>query len=267
MQVGTGDLKVERQGHVAVVTMHRPESRNAFSAEMLAAMADAWDEIDEDDDVRVAVLTGAGGHFCAGADLRAMSAAPASQERFSSQVDSEGARPFRGMLRGPGLTKPLIAAVEGYAVAGGTEILLATDIRVAARSATFGVMEVTRGLFPLGGSTVRLRRQVPHTVAMELLLTGRLVSAEEAHQIGLVGRVVDDGQALATALEIAEQIAGNGPLAVQAVKRSVQRTEAAPEAEALAVELEEGLPILGTRDAREGPRAFAEKRPPRFEGA
>src|SRR5262249_4771895 len=140
---------------------------------------------------------------------------------------------WKALLRHYRLKKPLIAAVEGYAVAGGTEILQATDIRIAGASAQFGVTEVVRGVFPLGGSTVRLRRQIPYTVAMDLLLTGRHVSAEEALRIGLIGRVVPDGQALAEALRVAETIAANGPLAVQAVKRSVQETEGLPEAEAM----------------------------------
>ena len=147
-------------------------------------------------------------------------------------------------------------------MAGGTEILQATDIRVAGQSAKFGVFEARRGLFPLGGSTVRLRRQIPYTVAMDLLLTAREVSADEALRIGLIGRVVPDGQALAEALEIAEVIGANGPLAVEAIKRSVIETEGMSEVDGLARELEIGWPIFATEDAKEGQRAFAEKRPP-----
>jgi enoyl-CoA hydratase len=164
------------------------------------------------------------------------------------------------------LTKPLIAAVEGFALAGGTEILQATDIRVAAEGAVFGVTEVTRGLFPLGGSTVRLRRQIGYTKAMEMLLVGDRIPAAEAERIGLIGRVVPDGEALTAALEIAEKIAANAPLSVKAIKRSVQETEGLPEAEALQIELEIGLPIFGTADAKEGTLAFREKRTPRYEG-
>jgi enoyl-CoA hydratase len=171
---------------------------------------------------------------------------------------------WKALLRHYHVKKPLIAAVEGYAVAGGTEILQATDIRVAAEGATFGVFEARRGLFPLGGSTVRLPRQIPYTVAMEILLTGRAVSAREAHRIGLVGRVVPDGQALAEAKRVAALIGENGPLAVEAIKRSVRETEGLPEDEALKIELEIGWPVFATEDAKEGPRAFAEKRPPAF---
>jgi len=173
---------------------------------------------------------------------------------------------WKGLLRNHRVRKPLVAAVEGYCVAGGTEILQSTDIRVAARSAVFGITEVRLGLFPMGGSTVRLRRQIPYARAMQMLLTGERIGAGEAERIGLVGTVVPDGQALAKARELAHRVAENGPLAVQAVKRSVQETEGLPEPEALGVEFNIGWPVFSTEDAREGPKAFAEKRPPRFQG-
>jgi enoyl-CoA hydratase len=256
-------LLVEREGHLVTLTMNRPGARNAFGAEMLARFADAWDMIDGDPEVRVAILTGAAGHFCAGADLKAMAGGYADDPwtaRFKQDRDLH----WKALLRSYRLRKPLIAAVEGTAIAGGTEILQATDIRIAGESARFGVSEVRWGLFPLGGSTVRLRRQIPYTQAMEILLTGKHLTAAEAVRIGLVGRVVADGQALAEARVVAEQIAQNGPLAVQAIKRSVQETEGLPEREALARELEIGQPIFATEDAKEGPRAFAEKRKPDF---
>src|SRR3954449_1632455 len=258
-------LETELVGHVLVITMNRPEAKNALSPEMLVGMADAWDEIDNNPDIRVAILTGAGGTFCAGADLKAMNSAVADSEA-SRRFKEDTGLAWKALLRHHQLTKPLIAAVEGYAVAGGTEILQATDIRVAGEGAVFGVVEVTRALFPLGGSTVRLRRQISYTKAMELLLTGDTITAAEAERIGLIGRVVDDGKALETALQIGEKIARNGPLAVQAIKRSVQATEGLPEEEALKVELEIGLPIFGTADAKEGTRAFKDKREPRYEG-
>ncbi len=258
-------LQFSQNAHVAVITMNRPQARNAWSLEMMARMADAWARIDGDPEIRVAVLTGAGGTFSAGADLKLMHRDQTGdpwQQRFRDDPELH----WRAMLRSIRLAKPLIAAVEGFALGGGTEILQATDIRVAGRSAVFGLTEARLGLFPLGGSTVRLRRQIPHTVAMEMLLTGRRVSAEEALRWGLIGRVVDDGQALATALELAEMIAANGPIAVQAIKRSALEGETLPEAEALERELKIGQPVFATRDAREGPRAFAERRAPRFEG-
>lgn len=258
-------LLVEREGPILICTMNRPERKNALSGEMLARMADAWVEIDENPEIRVAILTGAAGTFCAGADLKAM-AGGNTPDAWSARFLSDPDLQWKGLLRHHRVKKPLIAAVEGYAIAGGTEILQGTDIRVAGRSATFGVAEVRRGLFPLGGSTVRLRRQIPYTHAAELLLTGRFVPAEEALRIGLIGRIVDDGQALAEAKKIAEQIAANGPVAVQAVLRALRETESLPEKDALQRELEIGLPVFATEDAREGPRAFAEKRTPAFKG-
>ena len=257
---------VERDGHVVTVTLNRPEARNAFGPEMLVRMADAWDLIDGDDGVRVAILTGAGGHFCAGSDLKFMGGQKRPDDEWAARFKQEPELHWKSLLRHYRLKKPLIAAVEGTAVAGGTEILQATDIRIAGTSAKFGVAEARWALFPLGGSTVRLRRQIPYTHAMELLLTGKHIGAEEAARIGLIGRVVPDGQALAEAKKVAEVIAGNGPLAVQAIKRSVMETEGLPEKEALARELEIGWPILSTEDAKEGPRAFAEKRKPDFKG-
>ena len=258
-------LLVEKHGHIVTVTMNRPEARNAFSPEMMARMADAWDLIDGDDEVRVAILTGAGGHFSAGADLKLM-ASGWTDEKWSPRFKADPDLHWKALLRHYRLKKPLIAAVEGTAIAGGTEILQATDIRVAAQGARFGVAEARWGLFPLGGSTVRLRRQVPYTVAMDLLLTGRQLTADEALRIGLIGRVVQNGQALIEAHTVAEQIAANGPLAVQAIKRSVMESEGLTEREALKKELEIGWPILSTEDAKEGPRAFAEKRKPAFKG-
>lgn len=258
----TEHCTVERRGAVAVVTMNRPEAKNALSLAMLVGMADAWCAIDADDDIRCAVLTGAGGTFCAGMDLKAMGGAGA--ERYQPRTAADPDLHWKALLRYHTLRKPLIAAVEGYAVAGGTEILQATDIRVAGESATFGIFEAKRGLFPLGGSTVRLRRQIPYTVAMELLLTARPVSAPEAKEIGLIGRVVPDGTALDEALALADLVCANGPLAVEAIKRSVVETEGMSEVDGLARELEIGWPIFATEDAAEGQRAFAEKRPPQF---
>jgi enoyl-CoA hydratase len=259
---GTEHLVVEREGPTVIVTMNRPDARNALSPAMLVGMVDAWREIDEDDDVRCAILTGAGGTFCAGADLKAMHGPQGEAYRDRMQADPD--LHWKALLRHYHLKKPLIAAVEGYAVAGGTEILQATDIRVAGESATLGIFEARRGLFPLGGSTVRLVRQIPYAVAMEMLLTGRPMSAQEALRVGLIGRVVPDGRALEEAKSIAAQIAENGPLAVEAIKRSVRETECLPEDEALQVELGIGWPIFSTEDAKEGPKAFAEKRKPVF---
>ncbi|MDH3726472.1 MAG: enoyl-CoA hydratase-related protein, partial [Myxococcales bacterium] len=187
------DLLVERDGHVLVLTMNRPEARNALSLDMLERMSNAWDEINENHEIRVAVLTGAGDNFCAGADLKAMNKTPVDQQYEESEHDPAY---IKSLLKGFTLKKPLVAAVEGFAIAGGSEILQATDIRVAGKSAVFGVAEVKLGLFPLGASTVRLRRQIPYTIAADMLLTGRTMTAEEAHRYGLIGHVTPDGQAL-----------------------------------------------------------------------
>jgi enoyl-CoA hydratase len=260
--ISTEHLTFERDGATAIVTMNRPDAKNALSLPMLVGMKDAWEEIDGNDDIRCAILTGAGGTFCAGMDLKATGGGDA--EKYQARMQEDPDLHWKALLRHYDLRKPLIAAVEGWAVAGGTEILQATDIRVAGESATFGVYEAKRGLFPLGGSTVRLRRQIPFTLAMELLLTARAVPADEALRIGLIGHVVPDGTALEKALEIAGVIGANGPLAVEAIKRSVRETEGMSEADGLARELEIGWPIFATNDAAEGPKAFAEKRPPNF---
>lgn len=261
-----GRVTVTVDGHVAVVTLDRPSARNAFDADMLVGLADAWDRVDDDHEIRCVILTGAEGHFCAGADLTWLGRAGEVVSQAAERLKADAGLAWKGLLRSHRLSKPLIAAVEGYAVAGGTEILQATDIRVAGRGATFGITEAARGLFPLGGSTVRLRRQIPHALAMEMLLTARHVTAQEAFSFGLINRVVDDGEALATAQQIADQIVTNGPVAVQTIKRSVLESEWLPEREALASELQIGMPVFSTEDAKEGPRAFAEKRPPTFRG-
>ena len=258
-------LLYEKHGHVAVVTMNRPEARNAWSLELMARMADAWAEIDGDPEVRVAILTGAGGNFCSGADLKRMHSDQSANPwhaRFREDPDLH----WRAMLRSYRLKKPLVAAVEGYALGGGTEILQCTDIRVASSAATFGLTESALGLFPLGGSTVRLQRQIPFSAAMEMLLTGRRVSAAEALSWGLIGRICEPGEALNQAMGIAEQIAGNGPIAVQAIKASIIAAADLSEEEGLAKELGLGQPVFRSKDAREGPRAFAERRKPVFKG-
>ncbi len=253
---------VEKRGPVLIVTMNRPEARNALSGEMMAIMRDAWDRVDADPDIRVAILTGAGGAFCAGADLKAMTSTHPG-DRFSG--GGWDLSKIEALLKGRRLTKPLIAAVEGPAIAGGTEILQGTDIRVAGESAKFGVSEAKWGLFPLGGSAVRLVRQIPYTIAADILLTGRHIRAAEAKEMGLIGHVVPDGQALEKALELAELIAANGPLAVQAILKTIRDTEGLHEEEAFKIDAELGVAVFKSNDAKEGPRAFAEKRAPVFE--
>lgn len=255
---------VEQDGHKLVVTMNRPEARNALSGEMLAIMSEAWDRANSDDSIRVVILTGAGGCFCAGADLKAMSSSSPSDSFESGDFDPSV---IKSLLKGFRLTKPLIAAVEGPAIAGGTEILQATDIRIAGESARFGVSEPRWGLYPLGGSAVRLVRQLPYTVAADLLLTGRHIKAPEAKEIGLIGHVVPDGEALAKAHELAGLIAANGPVAVQAVLKTMRDSEGKHENDCWKDDAAVGAAVFASNDAKEGPLAFVEKRAPSFTGS
>src|SRR5881227_1069078 len=243
---------IERRDHVLIVTMNRPAVRNALSGPMLELMRQAWDTVDADSDIRACVLTGAGGAFCAGADLKAMTRSHPGDAFRGGGMDLSVIEP---LLKGRRLTKPLIAAVEGPAIAGGTEILQACDIRVAGESARFGVSEARWGLFPLGGSAVRLVRQIPYTVAADLLLTGRHITAPEAKELGLIGYVVPDGTALEKAHEIAASIAANGPLAVQAVLRTIRDSEGLHENDAWKADAEVGAAVFASDDAKEGPRA------------
>lgn len=264
---GTEHLTVRREGATLVLTLNRPEAKNALSLPMLVGLYDGWLAADADDSVRSVVLTGAGGSFCAGMDLKALAGTRGmggDQDAYRARMRADPDLHWKAMLRHHRPRKPVIAAVEGHCVAGGTEILQGTDIRVAGASATFGLFEVRRGLFPIGGSTVRLPRQIAHTHALEMLLTGRPYGAEEAARIGLIGHVVEDGTALEKALAIAEQINACGPLAVEAVKASVYETLELPETEGLAAELKRGWPIFDTEDAGEGARAFAERRGAEF---
>ena len=261
---GTEHLTVRREGATLVLTLNRPEAKNALSLPMLVGLYDGWLEADADDAVRSIVLTGAGGAFCAGMDLKALAGRGMAQDAHRDRMRADPDLHWKAMLRHHRPRKPVIAAVEGACVAGGTEILQGTDIRVAGASATFGLFEVRRGLFPIGGSTVRLPRQIPRTHALEMLLTGRPYTADEAARIGLIGRVVPDGRALDTALGLAERINACGPLAVEAVKATVYETAELTETEGRAAELKRGRPLFDTADAKEGARAFTEKRPPHY---
>ena len=264
-------LLYEKTGHIATLTMNRPEARNAVNPEMLCRLADAWQDVNDDPEIRVAILTGAGEQaFCAGADLdklvRMMQGAIPPENAYDERIKNDVGVIYKGFMRSLDVTKPIVAAVKGFCVAGGTEILQATDIRIAAEDAEFGLAEVKWSLFPMGGSTARLARQIPFTHAMYILLTGERISAAEAWRIGLVTRIVPADDVLTEAYRIAEIIRDNGPLAVQAVKRSVLAGLGLPLEDALAKELEIGIPVSMSEDAREGPKAFKEKRKPVFKG-
>ena len=262
-------LLTERRDHIFIVTLNRPDKKNAVNAEVLCRLNDAWHELDEDPDLRVVILTGAGENFCSGMDLSVVkkltSGAPPEDE-YEERIQKDMDVIFNGWLKTYRPRKPVIAAVEGYALAGGTEILMGTDIRVAGESARFGITEAQRALFPMAGSTVRVPRQIPYTLAMEMLLTGDVYSAAACREMGLIGHVVPDGQAMDKALEIAGRIAANGPLAVQAILRSIREVAILPEKEAFDREMTIGIPVFSTKDAREGAKAFLEKRKPVYKG-
>jgi enoyl-CoA hydratase len=256
---------------VAVLTMNRPEVRNALNAEMLCRLADAWQDVQDDPAVRVAILTGAGDDaFCAGADLdrlvRMMQGLRPPETDFDRRIVEDYTLIYKGLLRNFEVTKPIVAAVRGFCVAGGTEILQTTDIRVAADDARFAIAEVKWSLFPMGGSTVRLPRQIPYCRAMEILLTGEQFSAADALAYGLINKTVPASDVMREARRYAEIICANGPLAVQAVKRSVLAGLGRPTKDALDLEMEIGIPVSMSEDAKEGTRAFKEKRKPTFHG-
>ena len=258
----------EKEGHLLTLTLNRPEKKNATSAEILCGLADGWRQLDDDDELRVAILTGVGDVFCAGMDLSLIPRLSTGQteNEYEERLLKESNLSLDAYLKTYRPTKPVICAVEGYALAGGTEILQGTDIRVAAKGASFGITEVQRSLFPMAGSSVRLPRQIPYTVAVEMLLTGDAISASRAYELGLVGHVVPDSQALTKAREIAARIALNGPLAVKAILASIRQTEALPEAQAFEIEGPIGAKVFTSKDAIEGPRAFIEKRKPVWTG-
>ena len=243
-------VRVEPDGDVLVITIDRPEARNAVNLTVAEGIAAALDRLDSDAELRVGILTGAGGTFCAGMDLKAF---VAGERPYVAE------RGFAGIVQGPP-RKPIIAAVEGWALAGGFEIALACDLIVAARDARFGIPEVKRGLVAAGGALIRLPRRIPYHVAMELALTGDPVGAERAYELGIASRLTEPGEALAVARELAATIAANGPLAIDATKRILVADEDWERAGAISG------PVFESEDAREGARAFAEKRAPVWRG-
>ncbi|WP_392870001.1 crotonase/enoyl-CoA hydratase family protein [Streptomyces sp. LN499] len=245
-----------RDDGTTVITINRPETRNAVNRDVAVAVAEALDELDRRDDQVVGVITGAGNTFCSGMDLKAFLAG----ER--PVVEGRG---FAGITEAPP-RKPVIAAVEGHALAGGCEIVLACDMVVAADDARFGIPEVKRGLVAAAGGLLRLPRRIPYVVAMEIALTGDLLDAGRAHAYGLVNRLTAPGGALAGALELAGAIAANGPLAVRATKQVLAEAPAWPAEEEWQRMRALTGPVFASEDAKEGPRAFAEKRRPRWTG-
>jgi enoyl-CoA hydratase len=247
---------VERRGRVLLVTINRPKQRNALDGAAGRALAAAMDTLDGDDGLSVGVLTGAGGNFSAGMDLKAF--------LRGERPDLPG-RGLGGITQTP-TRKPLIAAVEGWALAGGFELLLACDLIVAAETARFGVPEVKRGLVAGGGAALKLPRRIPYAAALELLLIGDPVSARRGYELGLVNRVVEEGHAVAGALEMAELLVANGPLALAKTKEVASQTMDWPADVAWERQEQILAPVYVSEDAREGARAFAEKRPPAWTG-
>jgi enoyl-CoA hydratase len=253
---GQPELRVEERGRVLVLTMDRPESRNAMSQTLAQAMAEALDVLDAREDLRVAVLTGAGQTFCSGMDLKGFA---------RGELPIVPGRGFGGLVQSPP-RKPLIAAVEGYALAGGFEIALACDLIVASREAQFGLPEVRRGLTANAGGLLRLHHRIPYHAAMELVLTGRMLPAEDAYDMRLVSRLAEPGAALDGALELAGEVAANAPLALTTSKRVI--VESADWVMSEMFERQHSLvqPVRESADAREGAVAFLEKRTPRWAG-
>jgi enoyl-CoA hydratase len=250
-------LLYEKKDGIAIVTINRPQAMNSLTREMLVALDAVFADFDRDPDLRVAILTGAGDRaFCAGMDLK--EAIPLVTAGDEMGYEDHTKRQFSDVF------KPIVAAVNGHCIAGGLEMLQGTDLRVAAEHATFGLGEVRFGLVPTGGSHVRLPRQIPWAVAMELLLTGQPIDAGRAYDIGLVNRVVPREDLMPAALDLARKIAENGPLAVRTAKEIAVRSLALESGFVLEKSL--GARVLSSEDAREGPRAFVEKRPPRFKG-
>ncbi len=247
--------RVERRDGVLIITFDRPEVRNAVDLEASRIVGAAMDELDADDALRVGVVTGAGGFFSAGMDLKAFA---------RGEFPAVPVRGFAGMTQQASV-KPLIAAVEGPALAGGFEIAVACDLIVAGESATFGLPEVRRGLVAVAGALRQLPRRVPGAVAKEMALTGTPISAQRAYEVGLLSRVVPDGTALEAALELAATIAAQAPLAVKATKHVLDEQAAWDGDEFWARQGEVAGPVIISRDAREGAKAFAEKRAPVWE--
>lgn len=261
----------ERDGYVATLTFNRPERRNALCPESACRFADAIEEIAEDDTIRVVILTGAGDKaFCSGGDLALtlplLSGARQPENDWDRRFLDDPGVNDRLALRGYRMNKPIIAAVNGPCMAAGMEILLATDIRVAVPHASFALPEAARGVIPFAGALTRLPRQIPYTAAMEIMLTGAPMGPEEALRHGLINRIVQPEELMTAAREMADRIAANAPVSVQKIKATVLGAIGRPLEEGYALEDRAKVAVMATEDAKEGPRAFMEKRPPQYKG-
>jgi enoyl-CoA hydratase len=261
----------EKRNHLAYLTFNRPEVHNSFNPETLVRLAEAWEEIDKDDAVRAVIVTGAGKvAFSAGADLGKLIPLFTGARKPADEWDNKLLANRRigdvALLRNYNLDKPVIAAINGFCIAGGMELIQAADLRVASENASFGLQEVKWAIIPAAGSLARLQRQMPYCKAMEILLTGNRIDAQEAWRLGLINYVVPQDQLLAKAEELAATIAANGPLAVRKIKEAVRRTSGRPLEEAFKIENECAREVMRSDDAKEGPRAFIEKRKPNYRG-
>ena len=264
-------LDFEKKDKIAYLTINRPDIHNAVDPDTMVELHEAWKEFRDDDNCICAIITGAGDRaFCSGLDLGTtipiLTGARPPGTEAETILSAHPEVVDQAMLRNFKLYKPVIAAVNGFAIAGGMELVQATDIRIASRNARFGLQEVKWGLFPLGGSTVRLPRQVPYSKAMEIMLTGELIDAEEALRIGFINRIVPADTLMEQAEKIADRIARNGPLALTRIKESVLDCIGLTMEEGLAREQILGREVFNSEDAKEGPRAFMEKREPKFSG-
>jgi enoyl-CoA hydratase len=264
-------LLYEKHDQVAYITFNRPEKHNAITPEMVVRLANAWRDFSDEDDLRAAIITGVGERaFCAGADLGSLipliTHAREPQDEWDEKLRSSHEWINTAFLRGYSTYKPVIAAINGFCLAGGTEMAMATDLRVAAEHATLGLTEAQRGLIPFGGSLARLPRQIGYSDAMEILLLAEPIDAQRALKMRLVNWVVPAAKLMAKARALAERLAENGPLALRKIKETVLRSSGMSLEEAFRVEDECGAVIIRSEDAREGPRAFMEKRKPNFTG-
>ena len=258
-------ITYEKKDKIAVITINRPEAMNSIDPETNEELVKTWVDFRDDPGVWVGILTGAGDKaFSAGADLKKMIPMMTRMSTFERKERDENQPGLGGITRGMRIWKPLIAAVNGFCLAGGLEMALACDLRVAADHATFGLMEVKRGIIPGAGGTQRLSRLIPLTKAMEMILLAQRVDAQEALRLGIVNRVVPLAELMPTAMKMAEAILENGPLAVRAAKEAIIRGLSMPLEEGLRLEASLQLNLLKTEDAVEGPKAFAEKRKPQF---
>lgn len=271
VQPGEPHLLVRREEGVTTLVLNRPERHNAYSPEMMCRLADAWIECRDDPDVRVVIITGAGDTaFTSGGDLGLLiplfTGARAPADAWDERLKGDMSIMNTVLLKDVDFPKPVICAVNGTALAGGTELMQACDIRLAVPHATFGLPEPKRGIVPGGGSMVRLARQIPYAHAMEILLTGDDFDADQALAMGLINRIVEPDRLMDETASLAKRIAANAPLALQAIKRTIAATTGLPIDQAFEVEARESGRVMRSEDAREGPRAFMEKRAPRFRG-